>query len=349
MKINFEKVFSIDSVEDEDDIIKSIDTSEIYFVTIKKDVAKYELKKDDVLFITKGCTIPRFKMKAFCETNKVKLTRDSSKATAIIVNPENFLAQYTDRRWTYSLSKEAYLNHFSKMILPNTIVSGLLDNISKSDADKISFNYWQMRKLDENLRTIDLESRTMDITNEEQKTTLENILTRPVYSQDDILKIINGNAVVMTTEMYHEASKLFESSDNSNLKVAMEIISNCDYQQSAVYILLLFKNYGSKMWDSGSRNHVNFKSLCNYFELNDRYSMTRLDIDNIVTMLKKKEILTQANIDILHPIASEEINDASPFNYFKTESIVFVPPVDEVDEDEEDTDDEELDIDDDGF
>lgn len=347
MKIDFEKVFSIDSVEYEDNIIKSIDTSEIYFVTSKENVAKYELKKDDVLFITKGCTIPRFKMKDFCETNKVKLTRDSSKATAIFVNPEKFLAEYVDRGWTYYLSKAKLLNHFSKKILPNTIV-GLLDNISKSDADKISFNYWQMKKLDEDFNNPKLNyiSCTMNIANEEQKTTLETILTKPVYSQDNILKIINGNAVVMTTEMYHEASKLFESRDNSNLKVAMEIISNCDYQQSAVYILLLFKNYGSKMWDSESRNHVNFKSLCNYFELNGRYSITRLDIDNIVTMLKKKEILTQANIDILHPIASEEINDASPFNYFKTESIVFVPPVDEVDED---TDDEELDIDDDGF
>lgn len=123
-----------------------------------------------------------------------------------------------------------------------------------------------------------------------------------------LLEILNGpNAVVIDTEMYEQLKQMFESSDNDNHILAMEIMANCKYKESILHLEMLFFLYADAIYSKSSRNHVNFKSLLSYLE--KTYSMhTTLDI--IIKSLKEKDVLNKDKVDVLlkelgHFITSE--------------------------------------------
>ena len=71
---------------------------------------------------------------------------------------------------------------------------------------------------------------------------LIDYIRKKVYNQNNILRLIN-DSVILNNDSYDELTKILDSNDDHNIKLAMELIANCDYEKSAVYILLLFKYY----------------------------------------------------------------------------------------------------------
>ncbi len=63
---------------------------------------------------------------------------------------------------------------------------------------------------------------------------------------------------------------MFKSSDKDNHIMAMEIMANSNYVESALYLLLLLEEYGHRIADCNTKNHVNFKSMVSYFGLRVR-------------------------------------------------------------------------------
>jgi hypothetical protein len=99
-------------------------------------------------------------------------------------------------------------------------------------------------------------------------------------------------------------------------------MANCNYKESAVFLLLLFKehHFVSKMYYSKTKNHVNFKSLLNFFNLS--LHRNNLDFDNIIEKLIALDVMNNYNINILLPLINQEAINNLPSKYFKFSSII---------------------------
>ena len=278
----------------------------------------------DRLFFTKDCTVPRFKVKTLCEKHNLSVTRDRSKATAIFIS-DKFVEEYISKNWYYQCSAEALKEHIKKTPFSyNVQVINLIKFITDNNVEKLCFHYYNNDVFDINGFELDMKSNHIRYCTQENFDTIKDLFTGNItYIQDDILKILNQD-VVIDKEMYKQMDAMLQSGDNSNTKMAMEIMANSNYEHSAPYLLLLFKNHGYRIWDSGFRNHVNFKSLVEFFGVNNRRGYTNLDLDEIINILKSKNFLTKENIGIFMPLAYDEIRDTCSYDHFKVSKIEFI-------------------------
>ncbi|MEI6887469.1 MAG: hypothetical protein WCK31_04520, partial [bacterium] len=136
-----------------------------------------------------------------------------------------------------------------------------------------------------------------------------------VYDQDDVLKVLN-TGTVMTDEMFESVKRLFESSDDTNTTLGMETLANCDYEASAVPILLLLKQYGSRMYGVTGSQHVNFKSLLKFFNITN---LSGISLDTVIDCLRHQELLTPDNLNRIMPLAKSQMcEDARLRNFSVT-------------------------------
>jgi hypothetical protein len=111
--------------------------------------------------------------------------------------------------------------------------------------------------------------------------------------------MINGDdAVTITNEVYTQLREMFKSSDRDNHIMAMEIMANSNYVESALYLLMLLEEYGHRIADCNTKNHVNFKSMVSYFGLRVR-DVDCLDPDDVSKKLTSLGLLTTEWLNIL--------------------------------------------------
>jgi hypothetical protein len=110
---------------------------------------------------------------------------------------------------------------------------------------------------------------------------------------------------------------MFKSNDDDNHVLAMEIMANANYLESLVYLLLLFADYGSRMYNQRSRNHVNFKSLCGFLGV----TVGDVDQDDVCKVLIKKNAVTKENMEIVLKHYQDTLADRH--TYFKPHGITF--------------------------
>lgn len=91
---------------------------------------------------------------------------------------------------------------------------------------------------------------------------------------------------------------MFKSSDKDNHIMAMEIMANSNYVESALYLLMLLEEYGHRIADCNTKNHVNFKSMVSYFGLRVR-DVDNLDPDDVSKKLTSLGLLTTEWLNIL--------------------------------------------------
>jgi hypothetical protein len=96
-------------------------------------------------------------------------------------------------------------------------------------------------------------------------------------------------------------------------------MANSDFEDSILYLGLLFNKYHSKMQSNKTRNHVNFKSLLALIGLRGGYY--DLDIDEITKRLKKHGKLTKENLDILLKHLGDSIIHRGNSGIFKIKTI----------------------------
>jgi hypothetical protein len=142
-------------------------------------------------------------------------------------------------------SHDAYLMKFRK-------------TIETEGVNEVFFFYYNNDAFNINGFELDTNNCNIKFCSQEDYNMLRDLfVNKNVYMQDDLLKILNQD-VVIDTEMYKQLNSMLENGETSNVKIAMEIMANSDYEKSAPYLLLLFMNHGYRIWDSGFRNHVNF-------------------------------------------------------------------------------------------
>jgi len=111
-----------------------------------------------------------------------------------------------------------------------------------------------------------------------------------VYDQADIISVINENAPVIDPNMYENLRNMFNSETKTDQSLALEVLCNCNLQQSLHYVMLLIQEFHNKIYHMNESKHVNFKSLLEFVGLS-RGNM-HITEDTMMTCLMDKEMLT---------------------------------------------------------
>ena len=142
---------------------------------------------------------------------------------------------------------------------------------------------------------------------------------KTIYEESTIIDKLNGqDASVIDAPMFEQLSTMFQSTDEDNHVLAMEILANCKYSASLPYMLLLFKDFSGQMYNSHTKNHVNFKSLVGWLNGN---ILNRNSLDDLCDILKDKGQFVPENLNILLNHSHKDILDRGDSKYFKIKVI----------------------------
>lgn len=298
----------------------------------------YTPMKGDKLYFLPGVNIPRIKLKDLATKFGIRTVRDVSEANVIFGS---------------SKTKDKMTGYTWKYKIPTTIVQ-LFFETYKNDLDA-----YQYSKLENALEFYEEESILCDWStartftdndlpqwnsysqqpqflsfNSSRNTSSEHvhevnkdyihlydlIKGREIIDESCLLDQLNGDdAVIIDADMFTQLTTMFNSSDDDNHILAMEIMANSKYKESLLYIEMIFKNHSYTIGQSSSKNHVNFKSLLSYLGKNNRYIDTNLD--DIMESLISKKVLTKDKVDILLENYGHEINNRGDSTYFKVQTI----------------------------
>ena len=313
--------------------------SEVYYLNVRGrdkiddllNKYKYTPTKGDRLFFLPGCTVPRFKLTAYCAKHGVAVSKTIEKANVKFYG-EKAIDNLFTRTTNYSWDKQLFIAFLRQHFLHYQSTLDLILALNTCEGEHVFYNYNVQHTMgnvvdsDKHPEDIDWDSRySHKLIDYDSAILLQELIdSTDYYDQNEILRDINGGNV-MDGNMHHNIKRLFNSSDNKDHKVAMECMANCDYEKSCVYLLLLFKEFGNQIYNHSARNQVNFKSLLKFFDIST-YRIKSFSLDNIMTTLIQKKLLNKSNLDTLMPLAMENSYTGSN-DHFK---VVVVQPTPEV-------------------
>lgn len=319
---------------------------------------EYVPKAKDRLYIFPDCTIPRFKLKAFCDKYNIAISKTKDKANVLIGNAflKDMETEYfTGRSYHYEIFKEPFLNYLRR--LPVMIAGELITAVENLESDIIllcmqAYNVlkdvgmngikYQLYDNDDveqenctpsQVNSLESYTTARHYKSAEAQATFESFVATGLYSQEAILKIINQDAPIVDEPMYQSLRSMFAGGVEDQ-QVAMEAMANSNPQASMPYLLLLYKEFGEKqLYNHPAKHHVNFKSLTTY--LFGSKSAWRVTIDDCVDILRDKNVLNSKNMAILMTEAREIVKEGGETEHFV---VTDVAPSEEIQKIIEDTD-----------
>ena len=286
---------------------------------------------NDKLYFAKGVNIPRVKLKNLAKDYKIKSTTNVADATAIFVS-ENSNSKYTTTQWTYTVATTEFKQYFEDYVALETGDAYYNEKVENAlefyTEELIGVSYNTRNFLENGNIPFRLKSGTSYSSKRYNKIQDEylsayneiNNSTLPVYDESELLKHLNGNeALGIDSDMYDSLCEMFNSSDTDNHTIAMEIMANSNFEDSVLYLSLLFYSYSGQMQQCRSKGHVNFKSLLSLMTLPSSYF--RMNIDDVMDKLKKHKQLTKENVDIVLKLHGDDIYDGGNSLYFRVKTI----------------------------
>ena len=266
--------------------------SDIY--TISKG---YTPAQGDSIFLMPGVNIPRVKLKDLALNLGVKIVRDAERAN-VIISGKATINKITCGRWLHSTNTEEVTKYVDYLKTDLDFDQYYIDKyetaVAACNPEVIYMEYSTKNDMQhKGYKVTDAYSSAVHFVEEDYKDMLDSIQNKPIFDESELLAMINGeDAVTITPEVYNQLVKMFESSDQDNHIMAMEIMANSNYIDSALYLLLLLENYSYKIGDCHTRNHVNFKSMVSYFNLAVR-EISWIDPDKVAKKLVNLGLLTK--------------------------------------------------------
>jgi len=305
------------------EVRKLIDDDKVTLTNIGLNIKEepYVPKKNDKLYFIPGTTIPRFKIKDFCENYKVSVVKYRDKADVSFIGPDSY-KELLSSSYDQSFRKSDMVSYFE-----NNLKKGVknhdqfLEDLKNADSNSVTLHYHARIALKEGVLGQIFNKESTYISNvyfRDAKAceSFIDIQNNPnIYDQKEILSRLNST--VMDETSYVSIQRMLKSSDKNNVKLAMETMANCDYQKSAVYLLLLMKEYGNQIHESSTFHHVNFKSLLKFFGITNIRNMY---YDDILESLINAKLLNQTNLDKLSPLVLKNSQNIGT-SYFKVKVI----------------------------
>jgi hypothetical protein len=303
-----------------------------------------EIVRDKKVCFLKGCVFPRYKLADLKLSHNLSVVRDSDKADFLCIDNkfllEDHLYEYIslkdfiDNLRPYSVtsfSKKAITwrdNISSELNFLKTAIYNFLEN-------KIDVNIFI--KVNEASKFIDDLYHVLYITHilDNKVYHLNAGFNRHFYSSQyikgfdkitfdqikdkfDNNKLINTNlfnrltsSSYITDDVYKQLDQMLNSSDKDNHELAIVLISNCDYQKSAFYYVLLWRKHYNKMARTKAFKSVGMKTFLQNFP----ESMNRFIYGNLTSHIKdiisyKTPIIFKEHLPLLKSILTDEILDS---------------------------------------
>jgi hypothetical protein len=294
----------------------------------------------DVLYIGAGANVPRVKLKNLLLDNASKTTNKFKDATHIFVNPH--LGKLRDYGWKYHATKEQVVTFVTQAEVHNHIEVKDRDELLKllepyKDEDNIIVNSYISRMINDRPSGLyggvpvsknvhRYRSYTYYFIKEDYVELYEYILNNldKVYNYTELLPHINGEeTITMDENVYKQVHNMFNSDDTDNHVLAMEIMANCNYKESMMYLLLLLNDWTHQIDKNPTKRHVNFKSFLGYFGMTP--SNFYLNNDSIIKILLDRKVLT---VDMLDYILNKYKDEFVYHNdHFKVQNITLSPEI----------------------
>ena len=336
--LNFEYTYSdttLDNFNVRIETTNYFDPSSDAFNIVKNE---YTPMKGDKLYFLPGVNIPRIKLKDLATKFGIRTVRDVNEAT-IIFGSSKTKDKMTGSSWKYKIPTplvqlffETYKNdmddyQFSKIdnalefYTEEYILTDWSTARNFTDNDLPQWNSYSQQPAYTDFHSKSRSSSEhVHEVNKDYIHLYELIKGREIIDESCLLDQLNGDdAIIIDADMFTQLSTMFNSSDDDNHILAMEILANSKYKESLLYIEMIFKNHSYSIGNCHTKNHVNFKSLLSYLGKSNRYIDTSLD--DIMESLISKKVLTKDKVDILLENYGHEINNRGDSTYFKVQTI----------------------------
>ena len=297
----------------------------------------YVPRRNDKLYFLPGVNIPRVKLKNLATEYNIKTVRDVEDATHIFAGKDTS-AKIGGICWEYTLDRIAVENFIT--LAKEDIDSYDFDKLELALAsyteDYVYCSYNTRRLIlgfDNNLpckSNLQFQQNLLKLQHNDShrvsviKSDYEDLYTYvaqcDLYSEASLLAHVNGDdAVIIDLVVFDQLQTMLRSSDDDNATLALEIMANCNYSDSLLYLEMLFKECAYNIAECSAKKHVNFKSLLSYLNKHGRYFDTNLD--DIIRSLMAKNVLTQDKLDVLIDRYRDELSRGGSTNFFRVKTI----------------------------
>lgn len=280
----------------------------------------YEFQPKDKVFFLPGCTIPRFKTNNYFKSIDVGVSKTSAGANVIVVGPEtgkSVLKRDVDYYSVHITNLQDYVEKKYPVGDPIGVqIRSLLE--SEDCYDYFMFKDYSVKQSWRDTLCKHTDTVHSWVTEEKRLKDIEDAILGGKIILNESYLLDKCNQTVMNDEMYEETRKMFDSDDTNNHVLAIELMANCNYQKSAVYLLMLMKEFRGEIQRRSESKHVNFESLCTFFDLNvgDYFHF-----DDMVKTLFEKNCITKADYTKLITLAKEEFGTGLNSDYFRYSDI----------------------------
>jgi hypothetical protein len=276
---------------------------------VLEDSSKFELfnlskgytpAQGDTIYLMPGVNIPRAKLKDLALNQGIKVVRDPDNANVIITGKAT-PGRLLNGSWYYTAPIAKIEEYLDKVTVDEYYKDNLRTAMQSSESQNVYFNYSTKVSISSHVTTSVFtgSSHHFYYIHDEWKQLIDDCQNKTVYDESELLAMINGDdAVTITNEVYTQLREMFKSSDQDNHIMAMEIMANSNYVESALYLLMLLEEYGHRIANCHTKNHVNFKSMVSYFGLRVR-DVDCLDPDDVSKKLASLGLLTTEWLNIL--------------------------------------------------
>lgn len=277
-------------------IIEALGTDVPDFVNSKG----YVPKQGDMIYLLPGVNIPRVKLKDLALNLGIRVVRDPEKAN-VIFSGKSSMGKMTGSSWYYIADAEVILNNVKAICKDDYYIEKLETALAASGATKICSDWSDMR----NCLASDYshyDSGYIYAVEEDHADAYNAMQGKPIYNESELITNINGDdSTIIDEDVYQQLKNMFESSDNDNHVLAMEIMANSHYEKSVLYLQMLLSNYSYQISNSHTKSHVNFKSMLSYFDWAPRNLGTR-SAEQIIKIIDEKGLLT---VDMIKRLFAE--------------------------------------------
>ena len=284
-------------------IIEGLEDSVSTFVNSKG----YVPTKGDTIYLLPGVNIPRMKLKDLALNLGIRVVRDPAKAT-VVFSGKSSVGKLTTSTWYYFADANTILENVKKLCKDDYYIDKLETAISSTGATRVCSGWSDMRNTLCNGDPSIYESQYIYGIEPEYVDTYNAIQGKPIYCESELITNINGDdSTVIDYDVYKQLKNMFESSDDDNHILAMEIMANSHYENSILYLLMLISDFSHKISNTHTKNHVNFKSMLAYFNWIPR-NISSQSADDIIKIIDGKGLLTLDMIKILYKEYTDDIH-----------------------------------------
>lgn len=222
--------------------------------------------KDKSFYRYPKLTLPRMKVDLLKEKANITITRNKDTADYKIIS-ERYLNSLSDYTWSKLYTTESILEELNNN--SNNFTNDCINEF-KSLLNAYPDDYWDIKqgwhysnvyRLTDNLQCAYHNYKYIKAS--DVSTFNEILNSNNLLLDTQLNSIIYEDMHVLTKEEYLNARNMIKSDDKENTALALELLSNCNLNESFDYVALLFYFYHDHLKEARNWNSINVKTLRN--------------------------------------------------------------------------------------